>query len=92
MESAIIVGIVSVVTALITVAGGIFVALIANRKESENSAEEAMKSVTEARFTLKDEQILALERKVVRLEDRLEAKDRLIARLKNQLREERTDG
>lgn len=69
------VGVVSVMTAIVTTAGGIAVAVINNRREATNAAQaasdaeaekaaEAMERANAARLALRDEQIAALEFKV----------------------------
>lgn len=69
------VGVVSVLTAIVTTAGGIAVAVINNRREATNAAQAASDAESEkasqdieranaARLALRDEQIAALEWKV----------------------------
>lgn len=76
------VGVVSVLTAIVTTAGGIAVAVINNRREAVNAAvsaadaeadraAEEREKATAARLALRDEQIDALEWKVRNREARI---------------------
>lgn len=71
MDPALIVGLVSVATAIVTTAGGIVVATLTNRREAENAADDARELTLRERITLRDEQIAALERKVQNRDDKI---------------------
>jgi uncharacterized protein (DUF3084 family) len=85
MDPAVIVALVSVGTAAVTTAGGVLVAFLTNRREAENSAEDAMEMTLRERIALRDEQIAALERKVANRDDKIH---RLEAELERRVIEE----
>lgn len=64
MDPSILVAIVSVATAFVTTLGGVLVAIITNRREAENAADDAMAMTLRERLVLRDEQIAGLEHKV----------------------------
>lgn len=66
-----IVALVSIGTAIVTTAGGVVVALMTNRREAENAADDARESTLRERIALRDEQIAALEWKVRNREERI---------------------
>lgn len=78
MDPALTVGLVSIATAIVTTAGGVAVAMLTNRREAENAADESRELTLRERLALRDEQIAALERK-------LENRDDKIARLELEL-------
>lgn len=71
MDPSLLVAVVSVGTAALTTAGGVLVAFITNRREAENAADDAMELTLRERLTLRDEQIIALERKVQNRDDKI---------------------
>ena len=88
MDPAIIVALVSIATAVVTTAGGVLVAMLTNRREAENAADDAMEQTLRERIALRDEQIAALERKVQNRDDKiarleLELERRVIDEAKN---------
>lgn len=60
MDPALTVGLVSVATAIVTTGGGIAVAMITNRREAENAADDAVELTLRERLVLRSEQIEAL--------------------------------
>lgn len=71
MDPAIIVALVSVATAVVTTAGGVLVAMLTNRREAENAADDAVEKALRERLELRDEQIAALEKKVQNRDDKI---------------------
>lgn len=84
---------IGIVTTFITTAGVILVAILNNRKERGDSAEEGIIATMRERITLRDEQILDLKEEKVDLQTRLdkaleenEEKTMLIRNLREELR------
>ena len=71
MDPALTVGLVSVATAIVTTAGGVIVAMVTNRREAENAADDARELTLRERLKLRDEQIAALEHKVQNRDDKI---------------------
>lgn len=86
------VGVVSVLTAIVTTVGGIAVAIINSRREATNAAISAADAATDeanaARLTLRDEQIAALEWKVRNREARIVQLETELATLRAQRNQE----
>lgn len=66
MDSALLVPFVGLLATIATVAGGVFVAVLTNRKESKATAESAMEAVLRERLALRDEQIAELKADLAR--------------------------
>ena len=66
VNSALLVPFAGLLATIATVAGGVFVAILTNRKESKATAESAMEAVLRERLALKDEQIADLKADLAR--------------------------
>lgn len=63
-DPAILVALVGVITTLITTLGVVFVAVINNRRERSNAAEEGIEATLRERILLRDERIIDLKNQV----------------------------
>lgn len=93
MDPTIAVALVSIITAIVTTSGGVAIAIVTNRREAENAAVKAADTAEEraesakvealnARLTLRDEQIAALEIQKRNRDDRIARLEAEIATLK----------
>lgn len=91
MEPATSVALVSIVTAFVTTAGGVTIAVLTNRREAENAVDDARDGVMAQRLTLRDEQIEALEWKVRNREARIVDVETRAAVLQAELNQTKAD-
>lgn len=91
-EPAVIVALVSIGTAMVTTAGGVLVALLTNRREAENAADDARESTLRERLALRDEQIAALENQKANRDQRIARLEGTIERLTAELAEAKWRG
>jgi uncharacterized protein YlxW (UPF0749 family) len=68
VDPSLLVAVVSVATAIVTTSGGVAVAILTNRREAENAADDSRELTLRERLTLRDEQIADLKARVARLE------------------------
>lgn len=80
MDPTITVAVVALCGTIITVGGGIIVALITSSKEAKGSAEKGIEKVLKARIELKDEELIVAIRKI---QDIQSEKNELIAACDN---------
>lgn len=73
VDPSIAVALVSIGTAIVTTAGGVLIALLTNRREAENAADDSRELTLKERITLRDEQLAAERARVVILEADLAA-------------------
>lgn len=95
MDPSLLVAVVSVATAAVTTSGGVAVAILTNRKEAENAADDTLEKAQQERLTLKDEQIAALEIQKRNRDERiarLETDNDRLRRENERLREARNAG
>lgn len=57
MDKTVLVALLALCGTMVTVAGGVIVAIVTSNKESKHSAESALEKALRERLTLKDEQI-----------------------------------
>lgn len=79
MDPSLLVAVVSVATAIVTTSGGVAVAILTNRREAENAADDSRELTLKERITLRDEQIAARDQTIA---DLRAENARLRARLK----------
>lgn len=60
MDPSLLVALVSILTAAVTTSGGVAVAVLTNRREAENAADDTREETLRERLTLRDEQIANL--------------------------------
>lgn len=95
MDPSLLVAVVSVATAAVTTSGGVAVAILTNRKEAENAADDSRELTLRERLILKDEQIAALEIQKRNRDERvarLESDNDRLRRENERLREARHAG
>lgn len=91
MDPSLLVAVVSIATAAVTTSGGVAVAILTNRREAENAADDSRELTLRERLSLRDEQIAERDRAIANRDEMIRSRDAEIQRLNRELASARKD-